>query len=106
MKTIQFTGTEKHVEAIKKFHENTWNKTDTLQQSETRVYVIDTFNIGERNWKSLTDEEFITLAEEEGNIYTLEGFQEAFNSQDINTEIDVVRFINMPIFGEISRIYE
>ena len=95
MKTIQFTGDERHVEALSNFHKNTWNDTDTLRQSETRVYVIDTFNVRERNWNDLTDEEFINLAEEDGNIYTLQGFQEAFNSQDINTEIDVIRFINV-----------
>ena len=95
MKTIQFTGDERHVEALSNFHKNTWNDTDTLRQSETRVYVIDTFNVRGINWNDLTDEEFINLAEEDGNIYTLQGFQEAFNSQDINTEIDVIRFINV-----------
>lgn len=64
---------------------------------ETRVYVIDTFNVRERDWNTLTDEEFITLAEEDGNIYTLKSFQEAFNSQDVNTEIDIIRFINVEI---------
>ena len=29
---------------------------------ETRVYVIDIFNVSERDWNTLTDEEFITLA--------------------------------------------
>ncbi len=64
---------------------------------EIRVYAIDTFNLEERHWNDLTDDEFMTLAEEQGNIYTLQGFQEAFNSQDINTEIDAIRFISVPI---------
>jgi len=64
---------------------------------ETRVYVIDIFNVSERDWNTLTDEEFITLAKKNGNIYTLKAFQEAFNSQDVNTEIDVIRFINVEI---------
>ena len=88
MKTIQFTGTVGQLDDL------TQNLTDEYLDlmSETRVYVIDTFNV-RGNWNDLTDEEFITLAEQDGNIYTLEGFQEAFNAQDINTEIDVIRFI-------------
>ena len=90
MKTIQFTGTVGQLDDL------TQNLTDEYLDlmSETRVYVIDTFNV-RGNWNDLTDEEFITLAEQDGNIYTLEGFQEAFNAQDINTEIDVIRFINV-----------
>ena len=97
MKTIQFTGTQDKIENLHLALGISDN--DMPQQSETRVYVIDTFNVRERNWNDLTDEEFINLAEEDGNIYTLQGFQEAFNSQDINTEIDVIRFINVIKFN-------
>lgn len=65
---------------------------------EIRVYVLDTFNLKERDWNSLTDEEFMTLAEEDGNVYSLVGFTEAFNQQDLNTDVDVIRFINTPKF--------
>ena len=65
---------------------------------EIRVYVLDTFNLKERDWNSLTDEEFMTLAETEGNVYSLAGFTEAFNQQDLNTDVDVIRFINTPKF--------
>ncbi len=93
MKTIQFTGTENKIDNLHLALGISDN--DMPQQSETRVYVIDTFNVKERNWNDLTNEEFMNLAEEDGNVYTLQGFQEAFNSQDINTEIDVIRFINV-----------
>ena len=93
MKTIQFTGTQYKIDNLHLALGISDN--DMPQQSETRVYVIDTFNVRGINWNDLTDEEFINLAEEDGNIYTLQGFQEAFNSQDINTEIDVIRFINV-----------
>ena len=93
MKTIQFTGTQDKIENLHLALGISDN--DIPQQSEIRVYVIDTFNVKERNWNGLTNEEFINLAEEDGNVYTLQGFQEAFNSQDINTEIDVIRFINV-----------
>jgi len=65
---------------------------------EIRVYAIDTFNLQEQHWNELTDDEFMTLAEESGNVYTLEGFKEAFNASDVNTEIDVIRFISVPIY--------
>jgi hypothetical protein len=98
MKTIQFTGEGKHVEAMKNFHKNTWNKTNTLQQSETRVYVVDTdnyeFDTSPRTWD---DEKFISEAEIQGTVYTLSTFQEAFNYGDINTFTDIIRFINQPI---------
>ena len=97
MKTIQFTGTQDKIENLHLALGISDN--DMPQQSETRVYVIDTFNVKERNWNGLTNEEFINLAEEDGNVYTLQGFQEAFNSQDINTEIDVIRFINVIKFN-------
>ena len=103
MKTIQFTGTQNKIDNLHLALGISDN--DIPQQSETRVYVIDTFNVGERNWNDLTDEEFINLAEEDGNIYTLQGFQEAFNSQDINTEIDVIRFINVIKFFSISSLF-
>lgn len=93
MKTLQFTGTEHEIENLHLALDISDN--DLPQQSETRVYVIDTLNVKERNWNDLTNEEFINLAEEDGNVYTLQGFQEAFNSQYINAEIDVVRFINV-----------
>ena len=99
MKTIQFTGTQDKIENLHLALGISDN--DMPQQSETRVYVIDTFNVKERNWNGLTNEEFINLAEEDGNVYTLQGFQEAFNSQDINTEIDVIRFINVIKFNQL-----
>lgn len=76
MKTIQFTGTE---------------------QSETRVYVVK--EKGEQYLHSRTDDEFMELAEEQGRVYTLEGFQKAFNFDGaVDTDIDIIRFISVPLF--------
>lgn len=96
MKTIQFTGAEHKIENLHLALGISDN--DMPQQSETRAYVLDTFNVNKQDWDKFSDEEFITLVEEDGNIYTLDGFQEAFNSVDINSEIDVVRFISVPLF--------
>ena len=96
MKTIQFTGTEDKIDNLHLALGISDN--DMPQQSETRVYVIDTFNLETRDWNKLTDDEFISIAEEEGNVYTLEGFTEAFNLADVNGEIDKIRFISVPIY--------
>ena len=96
MKTIQFTGAGHKIENLHLALGISDN--DMPQQSETRAYVLDTFNVNKQDWAKLSDEEFITLVEEDGNVYTLQGFQEAFNNADINSEIDVVRFINVIIW--------
>jgi hypothetical protein len=67
---------------------------------EIRVYVINSHD--ERvedinNINDLTDEEFIFEAEEQGRVYTVNGFQEAFNGEEINSEIDFIRFIEVKI---------
>lgn len=64
---------------------------------ETRVYVIDTFDLDidvvPTSWD---DERFMSEAESQGGVYTLEGFQEAFNRDDtINSGVDFIRFIKV-----------
>lgn len=63
---------------------------------ETRVYVLE--SDFENSENKLTDEEFATLAEKIGRVYTLQGFQYAFNMEEINSSIDVIRFINQPLY--------
>lgn len=63
---------------------------------EIRVYVVNTSNT-EKHHSELTDEEFQDLAEQEGRVYTLDGFSEAFNYEDVNSSIDVIRFINVTL---------
>lgn len=95
MKTIQFTGTEHKVDNLH------LALGISAQQSETRVYVLDTADFGDqtKHYSELTDDEFQTLAEKQGRVYTLEGFQEAFNFEEINSAIDVIRFINVIKFS-------
>ena len=67
---------------------------------EPRVYVIDTNDerVDNVDLLELTDEEFMFEAEEQGRIYTLEGFTEAFNLEEINSSLDVIRIIQVPVF--------
>lgn len=93
MKTITLEGEfqkfENLTQATSKFDE------DRLPyEVETRAYVVDT-NFATCFANDLSDDEFTELAEEQGRVYTLEYFQEAFNSQQINSASDIVRFINV-----------
>ena len=69
-----------------------------VQEVETRAYVLE-ISDSEVSETSISDEEFQTLAEQQGRVYTLQGFQEAFNLEEINSAIDVIRFISVPFFN-------
>lgn len=49
---------------------------------EPTVYWLDSNNY---NTIDLTDEEFMDTAEEYGKVFSLSGFQEAFNLDEVNT---------------------
>ena len=94
MKTIQFTGTQDKIENLHLALDNSDN--DMPQQSETRVYVIDTLNMTIcKGFEELTEEEWIVESERQGRVYSLQGFARAFNEEEINTDFDVVRIINV-----------
>jgi len=62
---------------------------------EPRVYVIDVYDSKNDDYKGsddYTDEEFMNLAEEQGTVYTLKGFQNAFNYEEI---IDTNKYIRI-----------
>lgn len=68
---------------------------------ETRVYIINVEDFEFHNHPpSWDDEKFMVEAEKQGSVYSLEGFQKAFNSQDVNTVVDIIRFINVPLQDE------
>jgi len=92
MKTIQFTGTEEKIENLHLALGISDN--DMPQQSETRVYLVDTIQT-DKHHSELTDDEFQTLAEEQGRVYTIKGFTQAFNYEEVNSFTDVIRFINV-----------
>jgi hypothetical protein len=65
-----------------------------LTPTEKRAYVISVDAMeGEKFYHELTDEEFMDEAEKQGRVYTLLGFQGAFNDSQINTEVDVIRIL-------------
>lgn len=98
MKTITLQGTQEQINNL--FLKSLDFDTDRLPSKvETRVYVLEV-NSDELyfNFDTISDEEFQNLAEENGRVYTLKGFQDAFNSEEINSSIDVIRFISVPLF--------
>lgn len=64
-----------------------------IKTMEYKVYVINPYEwYGESLW-SLSDEEFMDVSEEQGQVYTLKGFERAFNNEDISDQW-YIRIIN------------
>lgn len=67
---------------------------------ETRVYCIDlnndTSSVGIGDWDNLTNEQWITLSKEQGFVLSLDGFQKAFNKEEIpyDTYIRIITLKN------------
>ena len=92
MVTVTLKGTQKQFEHLyKAITIEDKDKELIPQEVETRVYVIEG-----RKALNLNDEDFMDLAEEGGRVYTLQGFQKAFNSDEIRSYLDVIRIINVP----------
>lgn len=60
--------------------------------TETRVYVIDHHNVPEISYDfDATDHESVMkYAEALGTVYSLKGFQDAFNNEEVNTATDFI----------------
>jgi hypothetical protein len=64
---------------------------------EIRVYLVDFYNYEFDDNDSpydFNDERFMSEAEKQGNVYSLIGFQYAYNKGDINCENSYIRIIN------------
>jgi hypothetical protein len=65
---------------------------------ETRVYVVDGINYEFDTTPEKWDEEvFMSEAEIQGTVYSLEGFQKAHNNSEIDLEDCYIRFINVKL---------
>jgi hypothetical protein len=67
---------------------------------ETRVYLIflenDLSGVEVGDWNELTDEQWINLSEEQGTVLSLEGFQRAFNKEEVPYDT-YIRFITISL---------
>lgn len=64
---------------------------------EIRVYVVDTHKVFNKSHSLLTDDEFMDLAEEDGNVMTLPIFQKHYNIGEFDEPHYVIRFITQPL---------
>jgi hypothetical protein len=65
--------------------------------TETRVYVVDIDQTEDEFSIAITDDVFIDEAEKQGSVYTLEGFQVAFNNNEVSSLTGFIRFIEVAI---------
>ena len=100
--------TEQAQDLFNELYDDYWDMIESCKEKEveTRVYVVENIDsIGVMSdiltdglhYSHLSDEEFMNLAEQDGRVYSLEGFQDAFNEIEVDSNIDVVRFINVPL---------
>ncbi len=63
---------------------------------KTRIYIVDENHIDEDDCASMyTDEQFKDVAESQGFVYSLEGFQHQWNEDKLNIDQDChwIRFL-------------
>ncbi len=66
---------------------------DGEKTQEMRVFVVDVDQADDNFEPKCDDETFMTQAEMNGTVYSLNGFQEAFNNNEVSTENAFIRFI-------------
>ena len=64
---------------------------------EFRVYVVDVHSDTDELIPLLSNEEFMNVAEDNGTVYTLQGFQNAFNNDEINSSEEFIRIIEVEV---------
>lgn len=71
---------------------------------ETRVYALDMNQIPKEydgiDYTEFTNEEFISLCELQGGVYSLKGFVKAFNVEEVDTFSHVIRIIDVKVSNE------
>ena len=62
---------------------------------ETRIYAIDLDSIDMENHPvDISNDEFTKLAEQQGLVYSLKGFEEAFNNEEVSDQW-FIRILNV-----------
>lgn len=64
----------------------------TSDMAEIRVYVVDHHNAPEIafDFDETNHESIMAYAEAIGSVYSLKGFQDAFNNEEVNTATDLI----------------
>lgn len=73
---------------------------------ELRVYLIDVNEVdfeeempANTSVLELSDDKFMEIAENQGNVYTINGFQNAFNEEEICVSNDFIRFVEVEVYN-------
>lgn len=61
---------------------------------KTKVYMIDLHAVVNKSHSSLSDEEFMAIAENQDTVYTLKEFQVTFNVGIFDASHFAIRFLN------------
>ena len=81
---------------------NLFNVRDKEPKKEFRVYVVDVDDLESDTelpgHEDFDPELFMQKAEECGNIYTLKGFQNAFNNKEVNTEYELLLIKEVEVY--------
>ena len=69
---------------------------------ETRVYGISVYDedfseVDPGGWNSMSDEWWMEQAERQGNVWTLGGFQDSFNNENVDVYNMYIRFIETEV---------
>ena len=64
---------------------------------EFRVYIVDVHSDTDELIPLLTDEEFMNMAEHNGTVYSLSGFQHAYNNDLINSNEEFIRIMEVEV---------
>ena len=64
---------------------------------EIRVYVASQEEYSIDELDNMSNDEFMDIAELEGLVYSLNGFVQAFNKEEIYTGVDYIRFIEVEV---------
>jgi len=65
------------------------------KDKELRVFVVDVDQADDDFNKDCDDETFMTQAEMNGSVYSLVGFEQAFNNNEVSTENAFIRIIEV-----------
>lgn len=62
---------------------------------KTRIYAIDLYELETEIpvW-DIGDDEFMDIAEQQGKVWTLEGFEKAFNNEEVSDQW-IIKIINL-----------
>lgn len=64
---------------------------------EIRVYVASQEEYSIDELENMSNDEFIDIAELNGLVYSLNGFAQNFNTENIYTGVDYIRFIEVEV---------